>query len=98
MEAFECPQAAISACGKGSQPSLAEDLLEQMRSDALEPDAISYGAAMGAMASQGLWERALHFFDDMALQLLESNLVSYGCLVAWDSSIRETCSSSPKRI
>ena len=50
---------AISACGRARKPQRSLALLEEMRTRGVEPDVISFNAAISACEKGGQWELAL---------------------------------------
>ncbi len=49
---------------------------------ALEPNVITYHAAISACEGESYWEGSLHLFDEMENRGLKRNVVSYGALMA----------------
>ena len=48
-----------------------------MKNSGIEPDVISYSAAISACEKGGRWEQALEVFDEMRSRGVEPNVITY---------------------
>merc|ERR1712196_622881 len=67
----------MGACAEGGLWTEALDLLDEMRSMGMQPDVVSYSAAIRAMETSSLWEGALAFLFEMSVQGVAPNEISY---------------------
>lgn len=63
------------------QRRLALELVDEMRSEGLSPDHVTYGSAVSAMAKAGQWVRALSLLREMMEEGLAPNLLCYGAAI-----------------
>ena len=71
--------AAITACERSGQWTIAKQLLEEMCTAGLEPDVIVYNAVLSAFAKGGQYERAIFLLDEMRGRGLKPDSISYSC-------------------
>ena len=58
------------------------ELLEGMRERGIEPDVISYSAAISACEKGGQWERALELLEGMRERGIEPDVISYSAAIS----------------
>ena len=77
--------AMISACEKargGAEWQCAIELLDEMTERGIEPDVISYSAAISACEKGGEWQRALELLDAIRRRGLAPNVISYSAAIS----------------
>lgn len=90
--------AAISACEKGLQWSLAKSLLAQMWCDRVDPNVVTYSAAMGACSKAQQWAEALALTDQMRRVSIQADVITYSTALSacergrlWEEAVRLLC-------
>ena len=73
---------AITAWGRAREPQRALALLEEMKSRSVEPDVISFSAAISACGAGGQWERALSLLEEMQSRGLEPDVISFNAAIS----------------
>eukprot|EP00438_Fugacium_kawagutii_P017746 Skav203039 [mRNA] locus=scaffold583:621631:624454:+ [translate_table: standard] len=80
---------------KGSQSSLALDLLQQMPRKQVTPNVISYSSAISAFAKGGDWQMALDLLQEMQTAATPPNVISYNAAISacekgkhWEMALR----------
>ena len=66
----------LARCKQGGEWERALSLLRETRQRGLQPDIISYSAAISACEKGGQWERALELLDEMKTWGLRPNVIS----------------------
>ena len=73
---------AITAWSRAREPQRALALLEEMKSRSVEPDVISFSAAISACGAGGQWERALSLLEEMRTRGVEPNVYSFNATIS----------------
>ena len=73
---------AITAWGRAREPQRALALLEEMKSRSVEPDVISFSAAISACGAGGQWERALSLLEEMRTRGVEPDVISFSAAIS----------------
>ena len=73
---------AIGAWGRAGEWKRALALLREMRYCGVEPNVISYSAAMSACEKSAQWERAIALLREMRYDGIEPNVISYSAAIS----------------
>ena len=73
---------AITAWGRAREPQRALELLEEMKSRSVEPDVISFSAAISACGAGGQWERALELLEEMQVRGVAPDVISFNAAIS----------------
>ena len=73
---------AITAWGRAREPQRALALLEEMKSRSVEPEVISFSAAISACGAGGQWERALELLEEMRMRGVEPDAISFSAAIS----------------
>ena len=74
--------ACVSALEKGSQWSMALDLLSKMPCSGLLPNIISFSAAISACEKAGKWQEALHLLSDMPAAAVVPDRINFNASIS----------------
>jgi len=74
--------AAISACGKAGRTNTAVGLLAEVKQQGLEPDVITYNAAISACEKGSRTDTALDLLAEMKQRGVEPNVITYSAVIS----------------
>ncbi|CAE8663983.1 unnamed protein product, partial [Polarella glacialis] len=77
----------VTACARCGQWQRALQLLLSMRGNGVEPDAVSFNAAMSALGEGGHWEQVLVLVEGMESAGVSPSIVSFGTAMAASNTL-----------
>merc|ERR1712050_522266 len=71
----------ISACEKGAQWPRALSLFDEMQMARIQPDVITFNAAISACEKGAQWPRALSLFDGMQKARIQPDVITFNAAI-----------------